>query len=181
MPKRAGDFNQAMMEIGAMVCIPNGAPHCGVCPLSHICAAYHAGRQSEFPVKSAKKGRTIEEKTVFILQDEEKTALHKRPDKGLLAGLYEFPNTEGHLSPEEVTAFFKKRGMPIVRVVRLTDAVHVFSHKEWHMWGYQVRVDELSDRTQAVKKEQWIFERSEEVQKKYAIPSAFAAYASYIL
>lgn len=181
MPKRAGDFNQAMMEIGAMVCIPNGSPHCEACPLSHICAAYHAGRQSEFPVKSAKKGRTIEEKTVFILQDEEKTALHKRPDKGLLAGLYEFPNTEGHLSPEEVTAFFKKRGMPIVRVVRLTDAVHVFSHKEWHMWGYQVRVDELSDRTQAVKKEQWIFERSEEVQKKYAIPSAFAAYASYIL
>ena len=181
MPRRAGDFNQAMMEIGAMVCIPNGAPHCEVCPLSHICAAYHAGRQGEFPVKSAKKGRTIEEKTVFILQDEEKTALHKRPDKGLLAGLYEFPNTAGHLSPEEVTAFFKKRGMPIVRVARLTDAVHVFSHKEWHMWGYLVRVDELSDRTQAVKKEQWIFERSEEVQKKYAIPSAFAAYASYIL
>ena len=79
------------------------------------------------------------------------------------------------------TTIFKKRGMPIVRVERLTDAVHVFSHKEWHMWGYRVRVDELSDRTQAVKKEQWIFERSEEVQKKYAIPSAFAAYASYIL
>ena len=180
MPSRAGDFNQAMMELGAMVCIPNGAPHYEKCPLSDMCLARRNGCQNKFPVREKKKPRITSDMTVFILQDEEKTALHKRPDKGLLAGLYEFPNTEGHLSQNEVLAYFQKKGLPIVKAERLCDALHVFTHREWHMWGYRIRVDELTDHGEVAEREGWIFENSKEVQEKYPIPSAFAAYAECI-
>lgn len=87
---QAGDFNQAMMEIGACVCIPNGAPHCEECPLRQICLAYEAGTQQQYPNKAKAKERTIEEKTILIIRDAELAVLHKRPAKGLLAGMYEF-------------------------------------------------------------------------------------------
>ena len=89
---RPGDFNQAMMEIGACVCIPNGAPHCEECPLQQICLANADGTQLQYPNKAKAKERTVEEKTILIIRDAELAALHKRPAKGLLAGMYEFPS-----------------------------------------------------------------------------------------
>lgn len=180
MPKRAGDFNQAMMEIGAMVCIPNGAPHCEKCPLKDMCLSRKNSCQSAFPVKEKKKSRSVEKLTVFILQDAEKTAIHKRPEKGLLAGLYEFPNAQGHLSQDQVRRLFKEKGLSILKLERLTDAVHIFTHKEWHMWGYRIRVDELTDHSEVAKNEGWIFENSARVQEKYPMPSAFAVYAECV-
>mgnify|MGYP000659174428 CR=1 FL=1 len=92
---RPGDFNQAMMEIGACVCIPNGAPHCEKCPLQQICLAYADGTQLQYPNKAKAKERTVEEKTILIIRDAELAVLHKRPSKGLLAGMYEFPSMKG--------------------------------------------------------------------------------------
>ena len=74
---RPGDFNQAMMEIGACVCIPNGAPHCEECPLQQICLAYADGTQLQYPNKAKAKERTVEEKTILIIRDAELAALHK--------------------------------------------------------------------------------------------------------
>lgn len=180
MPERAGDFNQAMMEIGAMVCIPNGAPHCDQCPLQDGCMAYDKGAQTEYPVKGRKKPRTIEEKTVLVIRDENTAALHKRPSQGLLAGMYELPSLDGHKSAEEVLAVLEQMGLHSLRIVPLTDSRHIFTHKEWHMKGYMIRVDELAPKSDSLKGEDWIFADTKEVEEKYPVPAAFAAYARYL-
>ena len=174
MPKdRPGDFNQALMELGAMVCIPNGEPKCRECPWEDICMAHKQGTELQFPVKTKKKPRTIEKKTILIIRDENKAALHKRSDKGLLAGMYEFPNMEGHLSEKEVLKWLKERGLSVLRIEPLTESKHIFTHKEWHMIGYSVRVDEL-DRGEDLT--DFIFVDQRQAKEKYPIPSAFSAY-----
>ena len=181
MPKdRAGDFNQALMELGAMVCIPNGKPKCEECPWEQICMAHREGREDEFPKKQAKKQRTIEKKTILILQDENKTAFHKRANKGLLAGLYEFPTLEGHHSEKRVLAYLKELGLEILRIQKMEASKHIFSHKEWHMIAYQIKVDELAKKTEVLEKENWFFAESKEAEEKYPLPSAFAAYTKYL-
>jgi len=176
---RPGDFNQAMMELGATICIPNGSPKCGECPWNELCLAKATGRMEEFPKKEAKKKRTIEKKTVLILKEGDKIAIHKRPEKGLLAGMYEFPMLEGHLRKNEVILRLKEKGLLAVRIERLPEATHIFSHKEWHMIGYAVRVDELEPRT-AKESAEYYFVDIEETEANYPIPSAFATYAGYM-
>ena len=177
MPKeRPGDFNQALMELGATVCIPHGKPKCEECPWEKFCLAHLEGREEEFPKKETKKKRTIEKKTVLIIQDENKSALHKRPAKGLLAGLYEFPNLEGHQSEKRVLAYLKEIGLEALRIQKLENARHIFSHKEWDMVAYQIRVDELAIKGKQLEQENWIFVESKEAERKYPLPSAFAAY-----
>ena len=173
MPRdRAGDFNQALMELGAMVCIPNGAPKCAECPWENLCLAHKEGREQEFPVKTKKKARTIEKKTILLIRDENKAALKKRPDKGLLAGMYEFPWIEGKLTEKEVLAYLKEIGLSVLHIKPLAESNHIFTHKEWHMTGYAVRVDELAPKVE----NDMIYVNQKEAIEKYPIPSAFAAY-----
>lgn len=178
MPKeRPGDFNQALMELGATVCLPNGAPKCEGCPWETLCQAHRAARETEFPKKAAKKPRTIEEKTILVIQDGKRTAIRKRPARGLLAGLYEFPALDGHAEQDRVLAYLKELGVHAIRIKKLEDSKHIFSHKEWHMTGYAVKVDEL----EPMKKEKGlIFAEPEETEQKYPIPSAFAAYTKFL-
>ena len=176
--ERPGDFNQAMMELGATICLPNGEPHCSKCPLQENCLAYRKNCVMEYPKKADKKARTIEQKTILIVQDADKAALRKRPGKGLLAGMYEFPSLEGYCDPEEVLQYLKERGLQPLHIQKLPDSKHIFSHKEWHMKGYAVRVDELAPKTSA--KEQWLFIEPAETREQYPIPSAFAAYVPYL-
>ena len=91
---RCGDMNQALMDLGATICLPNGQPLCETCPWAEHCVAHRNGREIDLPVVPAKKQRRIDQKTVFLIYYDQKLALRKRPDRGLLAGLYEFPNTE---------------------------------------------------------------------------------------
>lgn len=176
---RPGDFNQALMELGAMVCIPNGMAKCEECPWKELCQARKEDRVLEFPKKAPKKPRSVEEKTILVLQDAEKVALHKRPAKGLLAGMYEFPWLEGHRSEKQVLEYLEEMGMKAIRIRKLEPAKHIFSHKEWHMTGYAVRVDELAGLGMD-KKEPFLFIDPAETKDKYPIPSAFAAYADYM-
>ena len=173
MPKeQAGDFNQGLIELGAIVCVPNGAPKCEECPLMHLCRAYQKGVQENLPVKSKAKGRRIEKKTILILKDGDTVAIRKRGKKGLLAGLYEFPNLEGHLSEDEVIAYCKEIGLSPLRIKKLAPAKHIFSHIEWEMIGYHIRVDELEKSC----KEDMLFVQWDELKEEYAMPSAFEAY-----
>ena len=174
---RPGDFNQAMMEVGAMVCVPNGAPKCHACPFSDICQAHICGEELQYPYKAPKKQRVIEERTILILRDENKTALVKRPEKGLLAGMYEFPVMDGHVAEEAVVDYLKKRGLNTLWITPLEDAKHIFTHKEWHMKGYMVRVDEL---TRGETPDDWLFVEPKETEKSYPIPSAYARYMKYL-
>lgn len=177
---RPGDFNQALMELGAMVCIPNGAPKCEECPWKELCLARAEGRTADFPKKAKKKPRSIEEKTVLVIQDAERVALRKRPKRGLLAGMYEFPSLEGHCEETEVSAYLKGIGLSPIRIRRLPSAKHVFTHKEWHMSGYLVRVDELATKGQGQEMEGFVFVEPEQTRTDYPIPSAFAVYAERV-
>ena len=168
----ASDFNQGLIELGAIVCVPNGEAKCEICPLTGICEAKRLGIQNELPVKKKAKARRIEERTVLIFKDGDHVAIRKRPDKGLLAGMYEFPNLDGKLTMDEVTAYSKSIGLAPIRVKKLRNAKHIFSHIEWHMTAYEVIVDELEKNC----KEEMIFAHPEEIQKEYSMPSAFSAW-----
>ena len=177
MPKDApGDFNQALMELGAVVCVPNGAARCMECPVAALCKAYHHGTVDELPVKAPKKKRTIENKTVLVIQDGECTAIRKRPQEGLLAGLYELPNVEGHLSMDEALQKVKEMNLEPLHIEVLPEAKHIFSHIEWRMIGYRIHVSSLEERKEAP----FIFTEKKQSEKQYAIPSAFRAYIKYM-
>ena len=174
----AGDFNQSLIELGAIVCVPNGEPKCRICPVSGICLAHAQGRETEFPVKAKKKERRIEKRTILVFRDNEKTAVRKRPDTGLLAGLYEFPGTEGHLKQSEAVRYAKSLGLMPIRIKKLGSAKHIFSHVEWHMVGYEVMVDELEKnmREQDAAPGEIVFAELRELKEHYPMPSAFEAY-----
>lgn len=174
---RPGDFNQALMELGAMVCIPNGAPKCDVCPWNKLCLARAEGRTAELPQKAKKKPRSVEEKTILVIQDGERIVLRKRPEKGLLAGMYEFPSMEGYCSEERALAYLRELGFSPLRIRKLPPAKHVFTHKEWHMKGYLVRVDELAGKGEGQEMQGLVFVDPGKTRTDYPIPSAFAVYA----
>ena len=138
-PENAGDFTQALMELGATVCGPNRAPDCENCPCRSFCRGYAQGVAERLPVKSPKKGRRIEEKTVLMLRCEDRYALIKRPYKGLLAGLWQFPEKPGILEVSEAM-----QGLPVKEVYRQLDRNHIFTHIEWKMRGMYMEVSEKS-------------------------------------
>jgi A/G-specific adenine glycosylase len=199
-----GSFNQALMDLGATVCLPNTQPACDRCPWQDDCLAHKCGQETDFPVIEPKKARRIENRTVLVIRDEDRTVLHKRPEYGLLAGLYELPNTEGHLDEKEALQYVRSLGFEPLRIRALGEAKHIFSHIEWHMIGYAVKTDELQleDRnihslqssgtvdmlneatlpadTQEKDSDGYILVRSREAREHYAIPSAFSFYASYV-
>ena len=178
--ERPGDFNQAMMELGALICLPKGRPKCKECPLCGFCLAYRKGCMTDYPKKAPKKERGIEEKTVLVIQDETKAALTKRAGKGLLAGFYEFPCLPGKRNSEQVLAYMRGLGFTPLHIKEIGEAKHIFTHKEWHMTGYCVRTDELADQSAAAGRADFIFVEKEEIEKKYPLPSAYAFYAKYL-
>ena len=146
-----GAFNQALMELGATVCVPNGAPLCEQCPWNSLCLARKEGRIAELPVKTKAKARRIEKRTVLVIRDNDKVAIRKRPEKGLLAGLYELPNVEGRYSQDEIVHLVKDMHLSPIRVQKLENAKHIFSHIEWQMEGYAILVEEAGFDAEAEK------------------------------
>ena len=153
---RPGEFNQALMELGATVCLPNGEPKCAQCPWARDCAALQQGLINQLPVKSAKKPRKIEEKHLLILRYEDQVALHRRPEKGLLAGLWELP--EAFDLPDDCVISSEDAGK----------AVHIFTHREWRMQATRVAL--------SVKLEGFTWVTQEALLRDYALPSAFSYY-----
>lgn len=181
IPKeRPGEFNQALMDLGATICIPNGTPLCAECPLRDVCKAFAGDTVKMYPVKQKKKGRRIEKKTVLLVHDNAKYAIRQRPAKGLLAGMYEFPMLEGHATKEEVLSYLKERNLQVLRIIPLSESVHIFSHKEWHMIGYQLQVDELSEPSMHEDMKDWLYLEPDITRGEYPIPSAFSAYIPYL-
>ena len=177
---RPGDFNQALMDLGSSVCIPNGEPFCEKCPWEAVCQAHKLGRETDFPVKAKKKRRKIEKKTVFLIEVADRVILHKRSEKGLLSGLWEFPNIEmdEELSGKALSGEIKKWGIVDYMIEPLGEGKHIFSHVEWQMRGYRLQMKSISD--EILEKEKWISVTKEELNKKYAIPSAFECYRKQI-
>lgn len=201
-----GAFNQALMDLGATVCLPNTAPLCEQCPLAAFCRAHAEGRETELPNRPAKAKRTIEDMTVFLIRFKGGILLRKRPDTGLLASLYEFPNMPGHLKKADALRTVEEMGFGPLRIRKLPPAKHIFTHKEWHMTAWEVFADEWTafDRTAPerrspeepapqnsgaatdTKKEpaddgRLFIADIDAIENVWSIPSAFAAYRDYLL
>ena len=136
---RCGDFTQALMELGATVCVPNGAPHCSCCPLAQLCLAKEQAIQQELPVKGEKKARRQEDMTVLLLRIGADWAMAQRPDTGLLAGLWEFPHVPGTLELPQVLDLLEQWGIIPEEVERSTERTHIFTHVQWNMRGWYIR------------------------------------------
>ena len=135
---RCGDFTQALMELGATVCGPNGAPDCGCCPVRELCAAA-GGAWKRIPVRPAKKARRKELRSVLILRCGGTIALQKRPERGLLAGLWELPNRPGLLEAQEALDWAAELGVQPVELRKSLTRRHIFTHVEWELHGFEIR------------------------------------------
>ena len=141
-PENAGAFTQALMELGATLCGPNWKPRCGECPCKPFCMGALHGTAEQFPVKLPKKEKRVEDRMVFILSCDGKYALRKRPETGLLAGLWEFPNVEGKLETGDAMARTEEWGMKIRDIRKVIERKHVFTHIRWEMRGVYLEVAE---------------------------------------
>ena len=170
--KNPGIATQALMELGATVCVPNGAPRCDVCPVAEICQARKQDIWRNLPVRSEKKKRKIVDKTVFILLTEDTVALHKRSASGLLAGMWEFPNVDAKLDKQEAVTQVTGWQTEPVDLLMQTSYTHIFSHVEWHMTAYYIRCRKTN------KKWKWVTKES--LDETYALPSAFRPFREQI-
>ena len=164
-PEEAGDFTQSLMELGATICGPNRKPDCGHCPCASICEAYKAGTAASLPVKSPKKEKRQEERTVFIFHCDGRYALEKRPARGLLASLWQFPNVPRHLKTPEALAAAEVMGLQPRDIRKEIHRKHIFTHIVWNMKGIYLDVTECSGSFQ------WFTE--DEINTQAALPTAF--------
>ena len=172
---RPGDFNQALMELGATICLPNGTPKCEECPWDTVCMAHKAGTELKYPYKQPKKPRKIEKKDVYLLEWNGKFAVQKRPKKGLLAGLWEFPTVSCGQNMDNVDNILQKGVELSENVDKIGTGKHIFSHIEWHMTGYHILLQNKIDNDKYV----WV--TKEEMEEEYAIPSAFEFMKDYLM
>ena len=162
---RCGDFTQALMDLGATVCAPNGEPKCEVCPIAAHCLAREQGTAAKLPVKKPKKARREEERTVFRLRCGNNTAVRKRPEKGLLAGLWELPNTAGLLDEAEAGAFLSGLALGDARLRTSRDGEHIFTHIRWVLRCYTVECEKMP--------ETFTWVTDEQLQGEIGLPTAF--------
>ena len=164
-PEEAGAFTQALMELGATVCGPNRAPDCTACPCRDFCLGFARGTAGSLPVKAPKKEKRQEDRTVFLLSCSGKYALEKRPARGLLAGLWQFPNISGHFSTGQALAEAERMGLKPRELLREVTRKHIFTHIIWNMKGFYL---EVADETDGF---QWF--TKEEINEQAALPTAF--------
>lgn len=167
---RTGDFNQALMDLGATVCIPNGAPLCENCPLAALCEGRKQGIAEQLPVKEAKKVRKAEERTVFLIVHEQEAVFCKRPNRGLLAGMWELPNVSGALTEQQARERLEQWGFCPTELSQSPPSKHIFTHREWLMSAYLVRVREKTCQ------EGFLWADEKKMDEELSVPSAFAAY-----
>ena len=177
-PEKAGDYNQALMELGALVCVPNGAPLCGQCPLAEVCLARAAGTTAQLPQKAKPKPRKIVPVTLALVESPAGFLVQQRPEKGLLAGLWQPVLWEGeHLLQAEVVARLAALGLDTgtAAPAALPAAKHIFTHIEWLMSGVQLHVPVQSAPAG------YVWASREQLRTTYALPGAFRAYKPLLL
>lgn len=168
-PDCAGDFTQALMELGATVCVPNGAPACDLCPMRDLCPSKE-GLWKTLPVKAPKKARRVEKRTVFVLSCADRLALVKRPEKGLLAGLWQLPDTLGTLSEQEAIHYLDGLGVRPQELIKRAEKTHIFTHITWEMTGYYVSC--------AACPENFTWVSREDLESGYSVPTAYRQFLS---
>ena len=164
-PDAAGDFTQALMELGATVCGPNRKPECEACPCKDFCLGLRAGAAQQLPVRKQKKARREEEKTVFILSCNGEYAIEKRDKKGLLAGLWQFPNTAGKMELNGALDTLREWGFTARDIYQTIERKHIFTHIQWNMTGIYVEVNQKTER--------FTWMTAAQIEAEAALPTAF--------
>ena len=164
-PAEAGAFTQALMELGATLCGPNWKPRCEECPCKDFCGGALHGTAEQYPVKLPKKGKKQEDKTVFILSCDGRFALEKRPNKGLLAGLWQFPNVTGKLETGEALTQAERWGLKPRDIQKQIERKHIFTHICWQMRGVYLEVAEPAG--------DFIWMTRSQIDTEAALPTAF--------
>lgn len=162
---RRGDFTQSVMELGATVCLPNGAPDCAACPISGYCGAYRTGTQENYPMKAPKKARRQEKLTVLLLLCDGRVAVRKRPEGGLLGGLWEFPCVSGFRTAEKIPALVREWGLTAESVRQGPGCRHIFTHVQWEMCSFVADVREAGG--------EFVWATPRQLREEIALPGAF--------
>lgn len=160
-----GDFTQALMELGATVCGPNRAPQCEVCPIAALCLARAHGTAAALPVKAPKRAKRAEDYTVFCLRCGDRLAVERRPEHGLLAGLWELPNTPGLLDERQAGEYASGQGLGDVRLRSARDGRHIFTHIVWTMRCYTLECSAMPPR--------YHWATPDELREEISLPTAF--------
>lgn len=133
IPEKApGDFNQALMDLGATICTPT-SPSCLFCPVQQSCQAFHEGVQDELPVKKKEKAPTPRDILFLAIEIEDGLLLEKRPNRGLLAGLWSLPTIEWNPNEDmkvKVEEYCRVFQTPFA-IREIGNLEHVFSHRHW--------------------------------------------------
>ncbi|WMJ23315.1 A/G-specific adenine glycosylase [Paludicola sp. MB14-C6] len=167
LPEDVSGFNQALMELGAIICIPNGAPKCDICPLNEICNANQRGIQLKIPIKSKKNARKVENLTVLIIQYHDKIGIRKRIQKGVLFDLWELPNVNKKLTMQQIETQLKEWGITPLSIRSQSNAKHIFTHIEWHMNAYYIETYDVEN----INLFEWV--TIQQLSQDYALPTAF--------
>ncbi|MFA5289601.1 MAG: A/G-specific adenine glycosylase [Candidatus Izemoplasmatales bacterium] len=166
-PQRPGDFNQALMEVGALICLPTTSPKCPECPLKDRCQAKLLDRISQYPAKLKRPFPKTIPMTVFLLQRGDRYAIQKRPEGGLLAGLWEFPNIESRLDEAGVMHWAQIHDIEMAQVFHIGRNVHRFTHIVWDMDVYRCQIRMISHLAP------YVWATLDEIYRSYALPQAF--------
>ena len=174
-PDHAGDFNQALMELGATVCLPNGEPKCGICPLQALCEGNAQGIAAALPVKTPKAERKVQDKTVLVMVCGSRLAIQKNPPNGLLAGLWGLPARDDRLAPDAALQILCDMHIMPGEIKPLFAAKHIFTHIEWHMTGYFIQVLKIPECSP------FTWTEPAELTNIYALPSAYRKYIDWYI
>lgn len=175
IPKEAGNFNEAMMELGETICIPNGIPKCGECPIKDLCEANQKQTVLELPIRQEKKEKKEEPYTVLLFIYQNKVAIQKRKREGLLHNMWQFPNMENHLSKKELEEYLEINKISPFKVKKSMSYTHIFTHKKWSMCSYLISLDKKIELENI---SCWV--NLEELEKEYALPTAFQPFKKFL-
>ena len=171
-PGKCSEFTQSIMDLGAVVCLP-GNPRCGECPLSKLCLAGQHGTAPALPVKKSPENRKTESRTVFLLcSGSGRVALRKRPDSGILAGLWEYPSETGVLTWPQVRQWLQKRDLAPVRISQAGSYKHIFTHLEWHLNGWKIQCGKENP--------EFTWVTLQDLSDRYPLPGAFRGFHTFL-
>lgn len=181
---RPGDYNQAVMDLGATICLPNGEPLCSQCPWRELCRSHETGTELCYPVVPPKKAREVSMHTVILLRCGDSVLLEQRPDEGLLSGLPGFPMLEGHRPEEEIAGIFRSNNVEMPAMKSLKPYRHIFSHREWDLQGIELICSDMASfgavRDLLFSDIQTMNADIAEIRDRYSIPTAFRPYAHHL-
>lgn len=164
-----GDFNQALMELGALVCTP-GQPDCAACPLQALCLGRQSGNPARLPQKAPKKARKKCELTLCLAQDAAgRWLLQKRGEQGVLAGLWQPPVLAEEALDEKKALAAAQKLLPAAVLLKEKPlkAKHIFTHLEWHMTAYVMAVPCTPP------PEGCVWASPAQLEQEYTLPGAF--------